>query len=109
MLEYVRQFDQLLRYAPDMVQIEMSKVWRFLSELCLGLAGLVDIGRDGPESYADVIGHAIRQESWMKTEMCVSLSVDEGFKKVTQPSPLQVHGNQRSGRRFGFQSRNPNS
>ena len=60
LLEYVRQFDQLSRYAPDMIQTETSKVWRFLSELRLGLAGLVDTGRDGPESYADVVGHAIR-------------------------------------------------
>ena len=60
MLEYVRQFDQLSRYAPDMVFIETSKVWRFLSGLYLGLAGLVDIGRDGPESYADAIGQVIR-------------------------------------------------
>ena len=59
MLEYVRQFDQLLRYAPDMVQIETSKVWRFLSGLRPGLAGLVDTGRDGPILYADAIRHAI--------------------------------------------------
>ena len=48
-----------MQYAPDMVQIEMSKVWRFLSELRPGLAGLVDTRRDGPESYADAIGCAI--------------------------------------------------
>ena len=59
MLEYVRQFDQLLRYALDMVQIKISNVWRFLSGLCPGLVGLVDIGRDGSESYANDIGHAI--------------------------------------------------
>ena len=48
--EYVRQFDQLSRYAPDMVFTETSKVWRFFSGLYPGLAGLVDTGRDGPES-----------------------------------------------------------
>ena len=47
-LEYVRQFDQLSRYAPDMIQTKTSKVWRFLSELRLSLVGLVDTGRDGP-------------------------------------------------------------
>ena len=62
-LEYVRQFDQLSQYAPDMVLTETSKVWRFLSRLHPGLAGLVEIGRDGPESYTDAIGHAIHQES----------------------------------------------
>ena len=59
-VEYVQQFNQLSRYAPDMVQTEMSKVGRFLSRLRLSLAGLVDTGRDGPESYADAIGRAIQ-------------------------------------------------
>ena len=59
MLEYMRQFDQLSRYAPDMIQTEMSKVWRFLSRLRPGLARLVDTGRDGPESYVDAVGRAI--------------------------------------------------
>ena len=88
MLEYVRQFDQLSRYAPDMVQTEMSKVWRFLSRLHPGLAGLVDIGRDGPESYADAVGRVIQQESWMKTEKNVNIGTGEGLKETTQPSPL---------------------
>ena len=72
-LEYVRQFDQLLRYAPDMVQIETSKVCRFLSGLHLGLAELIDIGRDVPESYTDAIGRVIRQESWTMTDKSLSL------------------------------------
>ena len=54
-LEYVQQFDQLPWYASDMIQTEASKVWRFMSRLRPGLAGLVDTGRDGPESYADVV------------------------------------------------------
>ena len=45
-----------------MVLTETSKVWRFLSGLHPSLAGLVDTGRDGPESYADVVGRAIHQE-----------------------------------------------
>ena len=62
-LEYVRQFDQLSRYALDMIQTEMSKVWRFLSGLRPSLAGLVETGINGPELYADAVRHAIRQES----------------------------------------------
>ena len=85
-----------------MVQIETSKAWRFLSELHPGLAGLVDIGRDGPKSNVDVIGHVIRHESWMKTKKSVNLGASEGLKEAIQPSPLQVYGNQRSGRRLGF-------
>ena len=43
-----------------MIQTKISKVWRFLSGLRLGLVGLVDTGRDGLESYADAIRHVIR-------------------------------------------------
>ena len=94
MLEYVRQFDQLLQYASDMVQTEMSKVYRFPSGLHPNLAGLVDTGRDGPESYSDAVGRAIRQESWMKTEKSVNLGAGERLKEVIQLSPIQVYGNQ---------------
>ena len=48
-----------------MVQTETSKVWRFLSRL-------VDIGRDGLESYADAVGRAIRQELSTKTDKSLS-------------------------------------
>ena len=81
MLEYVRQFDQLSRYALDMTQTETSKVWRFLSGLCPGLAGLVDTGRDGPESYADAVGRTIRHESLAKTDKGLSLGTGSGHKK----------------------------
>ena len=84
MLEYVRQFDQLSQYAPDMIQTEMSKVWRFLSGLHPDLAGLVDTGRNGLESYADAVGHAIRQESWAKTNKGLSLGTGGGQKEVLQ-------------------------
>ena len=38
----------------------------------------------------------------MKTEKNVNMSASEGLKETTQPSPLQVYGNRRSGRRLGF-------
>ena len=45
----------------------------------------------------------------MKTEKNMNLSAGEGSKEVLQPRPLQVVGNQQSGRRFRFQTRKPNS
>ena len=77
-----------------MVFTEISKVWRSFSRLRPGLAGLVDTKRDGPKSYANTVGHAIRQESWMKTENKVNLSAGEGLKEMTQPNQSQVYGNQ---------------
>ena len=45
----------------------------------------------------------------IETKKNVSLGTDEEFKEVLRPSPLQVMGSQRSGKRFGFQIRGPNS
>ena len=56
----------------------MSKVWIFFSGLRPGLAGLVDTRRDDPESYADAVGRAIRQESWTKTDRGLSLGTGGG-------------------------------
>ena len=108
-LEYVRQFDQLSRYAPDMVLTKTSKVWRFFSGLYPSLAGSVDIGSDGPESYVDVVGHAICQELWIMTENKVNLSADEGLKETTQQHQSQGYRNQRGGGKLEFQSRKPNN
>ena len=69
---------------------------------------MVDTGRDGPESYVDAVGRAIRQESWMKIKNNVNVSASEGLKEVIQPSPLQLY-NQRSDRRLGYQSRKSNN
>ena len=44
----------------------------------------------------------------MKTKKNVNVSASEGLKEVIQSSPFQVY-NPRSGRRFGFQTRKPNS
>ena len=69
----------------------------------------MDTGRDGPESYAEAVGRAMRQESWAKMEKGLSLGASGAQKEVLQPSPLQIVGNQRSGGRFGFQPRRPNN
>ena len=62
--------------------------WRFLSGLHPGLVGLVDTGKDGLESYVDVVRRTIRQESWMKTDKSLSLGTGSGQKEVLQPSPF---------------------
>ena len=45
----------------------------------------------------------------MKTKKKVNLSTSEGLKETTHPNQSQVYGNQRGGRRLGFQSRKPNN
>ena len=82
------------RYAQDIVLIETSKVWRFFSRLRPSLAELVDTGIDDLESYTDVVGRAIHQESWMKTEKKVNHNDDEGLRETTQLNQSQVYRNQ---------------
>ena len=106
-VEYMRQFDQSPQYAPDMVQTETKEVCRFLSRLCPGLVGSVDAEKNGPQSYTDAVRCAIWQESWTEIEKNVNLGTSNGLKEVLQLGSLQVVGNQRGGRRFGFQSRKP--
>ena len=108
-LEYVRKFDQLSWYAPNMIQTETSKVQRFLSRLRPGLPGLVDTGRDGPKLYADAVGRVIRQESCAKTEKGLNLGTGSAQKEVLQPSLLQIVRSQRKGGWLGFQTRRPNN
>ena len=92
-----------------MVLTKRSKVWRLLSGLRPGLAGLVDTGRDGLESYVDVVGRAIRQEAWMKTEKKVIPSTDKESNETTRANQFQVHRNQHSGGKLGFQPKKPNN
>ena len=80
-----------------------------MSELRPSLAGLVDTGRYGPESYTDVVGCVIRQESWMKKKKKLNLRVDEGLKETTQQNKSQGYGNQLGDERLGLQPRKPNN
>ena len=61
-LEYVRRFDQLSHFALNMVSVEASTIWQSLSGLHSRLVGLVDTGRDGLDSFTDVVECAICQE-----------------------------------------------
>ena len=45
----------------------------------------------------------------LKTKKNVSIGTSDELKEVLRPSPLQVMGRQRGGRRFEFQIRRPNS
>ena len=54
----------------------------------------MDTGGNGLESYVDAIGHAIHQESWMKTKKKVNPSVGEGLNEMKRMNQSQIHGNQ---------------
>ena len=92
-----------------MVSTVSSKILRFLSGLRLDLVSLVDTGTDCPKSYADVVGRAIHQESWMKAKKKLNSNADEGQNEITHLNQSQVFGNRRSGGRIGFQQKKSNA
>ena len=66
-----------------MVSTKSSKIWRFLSGLHLGLAGLEDTKRDYLESYAEAIRRTIRQEPWLKMDKKLNSNANEGQNETT--------------------------
>ena len=63
-VDYVRKFDQLSRFAPDIMMSNQSQKRKFMQGLKPGIAKYVDTGTDGPTSYADAVQRAIQSESW---------------------------------------------
>ncbi|PON67101.1 hypothetical protein PanWU01x14_104980, partial [Parasponia andersonii] len=62
MAEYVRKFDQLARFASNMVANDVTKVTRFMEGLKPELTGDVDMGLTGPISYRKAVEKALRAE-----------------------------------------------
>ena len=61
---YVLKFDQLAKFAPDIVATDASRKNKFMRGLNSDIARFVDTGREGPTSYADAVQRALRSESW---------------------------------------------
>ena len=59
-IEYIRKFDRLARYAPDMASTDTIRVNRFLEGLKPELARDLDMGREGLITYREAIQRAIR-------------------------------------------------
>ena len=61
-IEYIRKFNRLARYAPDMAATNTARVNHFLEGLKLELARDVDMEREGPISYREVVQRTIQAE-----------------------------------------------
>ena len=61
-VEYVAKFDKLARFAPTIVPTNDAHKMKFMHRLCLKVAKQIDSGKEGPESYADAIQRAIRND-----------------------------------------------
>ena len=67
--EYVTKFDVLSRFAPTIVPIDDVRKMKFMHGLRIEIARQIDSGKEGPESYADVVQHALRNNGWDKQDV----------------------------------------
>ncbi|XP_024021955.1 uncharacterized protein LOC112091767 [Morus notabilis] len=59
-IEYTQKFDQLSRFAPELVTMENERKMRFMKGLRSDLAKLVDAGEMVPRTYTGAVERAIR-------------------------------------------------
>ena len=66
--EYATGFDELAQLAPTMVPTDEAGKMKFMHSLHLENAKQIDSGKEGPESYTDIIQRVLRNEGWDKQE-----------------------------------------
>ena len=66
--EYVVKFDELAWFAPTIVSIDDARKMKFMHGLRREVAKQIDSGREGPESYADAVQRALRNDGWDRPE-----------------------------------------
>ena len=62
--EYVMKFEELARFAPNVVPTDEARMSKFLHGLRLQIVKQVDSGATGPQSYGDAVQRALRQDGW---------------------------------------------
>ena len=66
--EYVAKFNELARFAPFIVPTDEARKRKFMLGLKVDVAKQIDSGSHGPETYADAVQRALRNESWDRGE-----------------------------------------
>ena len=66
--EYVVKFSELACFVPTIVPTDDARKRKFMLGLRVEIAKQIDSGSHGPESYADAVQRALRNESWDKGE-----------------------------------------
>ena len=62
--EYVMKFEELARFAPNVVPTDEARMSKFLHGLRLQIVKQVDSEATGPQSYGDAVQRALRQDGW---------------------------------------------
>ena len=104
-----RQAEEARKREKELARRQNQLIEGFIQRILVPKGG----NRPGPViKYVRQLDHLSQYASDIvhtETKKNVSLGTDEELKEVSQPSPLQVMGSQRSGKRFGLQIRGPNS
>ena len=96
--EYTAKFDELARFAPTIVPTDDARKMKYMLGLRTEIVKQVDSGREGPDSYADAVQRALRNDGWDKP----------GTKEVTNKTDRPVSGyirNNKYEKKGHFQSR----
>ena len=62
------KFNELARFAPFIVPTDEARKRKFMLGLKVDVAKQIDSGSHGPETYADAVQRALRNESWDRGE-----------------------------------------
>ena len=71
---------------------EENKTWSFMKGLRRDIARCVDTGRTGPETYAEAVERALRQESWAVSDKPDPQKNED--RRYTPNNPGQFQANQ---------------
>ena len=66
--EYVAKFNELAHFALFIVPTDEARKRKFMLGLKVDVAKQIDSGSHGPETYADAVQRALRNESWDRSE-----------------------------------------
>ena len=66
--EYVTKFYELAWFASTMVPTDEARKMKFMHGLRLEIAKQIDSGKEGPESYTNVVQRALHNNRWDKQE-----------------------------------------
>ena len=83
--EHICTFDQLARFAPSLVSTEKSRIHHFMEGLKPEIARDVEMGINGPATYAMVIEKALRAEHHKK-----KISVTSTTRPVTEEPSMKL-------------------
>ena len=62
--EYTAKFDELARFAPTIVPTDDARKMKYIHRLRTEIVKQVDSGKEVPESYADAVQRALRNNRW---------------------------------------------